>query len=308
MEFGIQTRGSWDRLRAAAHWAEGQGLAAFAVPDHYILGKADTPDAYDTDSADVYPQLGGLAAETKSLELAVLVSPITLRHPAALLKLGLALDDMSGGRFTLGVGTGWLRAEHTIFGIPFPEWAERFERLSEALEYLEAALTTGRRGFEGTYYRLAEVDHQPTPRNLRILVGGSGPRKTPELAGRFADEYNIYSLPAPELVARIEVAQQAALEAGRDPHRMVLSSAAPPIVGRDEAEYRRRLETFAADRSVEVGRFEQSFRDIAVPLGTHEEARDTLGRVGETGISRYYLQIMGSFDLDYAAELLEVLG
>lgn len=308
MEFGIQTRGTFDYVRDAARWAEDNGLAAFAVPDHYIIGKSDNEDGYDTDSPDVYPQLGGLAVATRSIQLSVLVSPVTYRHPASLLKLGLALDDMSDGRFTLGVGTGWLRAEHTIFGFPFPDWTERFERLQEALSYLRAALSEGRHGFDGAHYQLATVDHQPRPRNLRIMVGGSGPKKTPELAGRFADEFNIYSLPPADLAARVEVAQRTAESAGRDPAALLLSSAAPPIVGPNQAAYRARLEAFAASRFVSVDRLEESFRDIAVPMGTYEEARQTFGHLAGSGIDRYYFQILGSFDLDYAAELLEVLG
>jgi alkanesulfonate monooxygenase SsuD/methylene tetrahydromethanopterin reductase-like flavin-dependent oxidoreductase (luciferase family) len=140
------------------------------------------------------------------------------------------------------------------------------------------------------------------------MVGGSGPRRTPELAGRFADEFNIYSLPASDLAVRIERASEAAARAGRDPRSIMLSSVSPPVIGPDLATYRTRLEALAAARGVDVDRFEEQSRAIAVPMGTHEEARDTFGPVAGTGITRYYLQILGGFGLDYAAEVLEVLG
>jgi len=308
VEFGLQTRGTYEEVVAAARWAEDRGLASFALPDHYLAGRSPTGDGYDTRSADIYPYLGGLSIETTTLQLAALVSPITYRHPAALLKLGLAVDEMSAGRFTLGVGTGWMKAEHSIFGFPLPDWPDRFDRLEEALGYLQAALNDGAQGFAGAHYQLEPIDHQPRPETLRLMIGGSGPRRTPELAGRFADEFNIYSQPADALRLRIERAQEAATRAGRDPSSILLSSVSPPVIGPDPATYRRRLETLAAARGVDVDRLEEQSRSIAVPMGTHEEARDTFGPLAGLGITRYYLQILGGFGLDYAAEILEVLG
>ncbi len=308
MEFALQTRGTYEFVLEAASWAEERGLASFALPDHYLAGRSPTGDGYDTRSADIYPYLGGLAVATSSVGLAALVSPITYRHLAALLKLGLAVDEMSGGRFTLGIGTGWMKAEHSTFGFPLPDWDERFDRLEEALSYLRAALGEGSGGFEGAYYQLEAVDHQPKPATLRLMIGGSGPRRTPELAGRFADEFNIYSQPVEDLRSRIELAHETAATFGRDPGRILLSSVSPPIIGTDTATYRARLGQFAAARGVEVDHLEQEFRKIGVPMGTHEEARNAFGPLADLGISRYYLQILGSFDLDYAAEVLEVLG
>jgi alkanesulfonate monooxygenase SsuD/methylene tetrahydromethanopterin reductase-like flavin-dependent oxidoreductase (luciferase family) len=308
VEFGLQTRGSYDDVLAAARWAEDRALACFALPDHYLAGRSPTGDGYDTRSADIYPYFGGLSVETSTLQLAALVSPVTYRHPAALLKLGLAVDEMSAGRFTLGVGTGWMKAEHAIFGFPLPPWPARFDRLEEALGYLQSALSDGAAGFAGSYFQLEPIDHEPRPDTLRLMVGGSGPSRTPELAGRFADEFNIYSLPVDALRVRIERAHHAAAAAGRDPASILLSSVSPPVIGPDQATYRRRLQALAAARGVDAGRLEEQSRAIAVPMGTHEEARDTFGPVADTGITRYYLQILGGFGLDYAAEVLEVLG
>ena len=236
------------------------------------------------------------------------MSPVTYRHPAALLKLGLAVDEMSRGRFTLGIGAGWMKAEHTVFGYPLPDWAERFDRLEEAFAYVRAALDAGAKGFQGAYYQLEAIDHHPKSPSLRLMVGGSGPYRTPQLAGRFADEFNIYSQPPEALRLRIERAHDAASRAGRDPASLLISSVSPPIIGPNAATYRSRLEAFAAARGVDVDRLEGQSRAIAVPMGTHEEARETFGPLADLGITRYYLQILGGFDLDYAAEVLEVLG
>ena len=308
MEFALQTRGNYADLVAAARWAEEHGLAGLALPDHYLAGRNPDGDGYDTRSADIYPYLGGLATATDSLELAALVSPVSYRHPAALLKLGLAVDEMSRGRFTLGVGTGWFKAEHEIFGFELPDWPDRFERLEEALGYLRAALDEGASGFDGSIFRLQAVDHQPKGHNLRIMVGGSGPRRTPDLAGRFADAFNIYSHSPDRLRLRIQRAHEAAEAAGRDPGALLVSCASPPITGADQSTYRARLEAFAAARGVEAERLETGARDMGIPMGTHEEARQAFGPLTSLGIRRYYLQVLGGFDLDYAAELIEVLS
>lgn len=308
MEFALQTRGSYDFLQEAAGWAEQRGMAALALPDHYLAGRDPSGDGYDTASNDIYPYLGALARDTSTLELVALVSPVTLRHPAALLKMGLAVDELSAGRFSLGVGTGWMKAEHSIFGFDLPDWDERFARLSEALGYLRAALGEGPGGFEGSYYQLEPVDHQPKGANLRLVVGGSGPRRTPDLAGRFADEFNVYSLPPDQLTDRIDRARSAAASAGRDPGALVISCTSPPIIGPDDATYRQRLEAFAAGRGLDAGELEEWARSIGVPMGTYGDAREAIAAVAEVGVVRYYLQVLGGFGLDYADELVEELG
>ena len=308
MEFAIQTRGSFDYLLQAAQWAEEHGLVALALPDHYVAGRAADGEGHDTSSSDIFPYLGALATATNKLELSSLVSPITIRHPAHLLKLGLALDEISNGRFALGFGTGWMRAEHEIFGFPLPDWGERFDRLEEALSYVTAALSGKADGFQGNYYSLAAVAQAPTPRNLRIILGGSGPKRSPDLAGRFADEFNIYSLPAAELRQRMEAARAAAGDAGRDPNSLIISSAGAPVIGANQAEFRQRLEALAETRAVQVDKLEKSFRDVGIPMGTHAEAVETFGQTEAEGIARYYLQVFGSMDLDYASEVIEVLS
>ena len=105
MQFALQTSGTYDRVLAGARWAEANGLVAFALPDHYLMAQ-DEEKFGEVPAPDALIQLAGLARETTSIELSVLVSPITFRHPAVLAKSAIELSIMSGGRFTLGVGTG----------------------------------------------------------------------------------------------------------------------------------------------------------------------------------------------------------
>lgn len=105
--------GTYNDLVGIARWAESQGFSALARSDHYWWN--------DTQAAtDAFVTLGGLARETSSIRLTVLVSPITFRHPAVIAKCAVTIDEMSGGRLDLGVGTGWLVPEHEVFGLDFP--------------------------------------------------------------------------------------------------------------------------------------------------------------------------------------------
>lgn len=189
MEFGLmvepQVGGSYSELRDLARWAEDQGIDAFARSDHFLNQDASAP------STDALTTYGGLAEATHSIQLVVLVTPLTFRHPAVIAKTAATLDEMSGGRFALGVGTGWMQSEHDAFGLDLPPLAERFDRLGETLAYVHAAFTSNE-GFEGRYYHLDPIDVLPRPASVPIVVGGSGPKKTPTYAGQFADEYNLF--------------------------------------------------------------------------------------------------------------------
>ncbi|MDH3251092.1 MAG: LLM class flavin-dependent oxidoreductase, partial [Acidimicrobiia bacterium] len=234
MDLALQVRGDYETLLETARFSEERGLVAMALPDHYLSSRTDPSEpAYDA-----LAQLSGLARETSTLELSTLVSPVTFRHPAVTLKTAATIDEMSNGRFTLGLGTGWFTEEHELFGIPFPD--RRFDMLEDALAYTRAGLEG--RGHEGPHYRISDFEMRPEPSNLRIVVGGSGPKRTPELAGRFADEFNVYCGPLEEIAVRIELARSAAEQAGRDPGALMISTAGVVITGTTDAEYRSALE------------------------------------------------------------------
>ena len=134
LDLALQARGDYETLLEAARFCEQRGLAALALPDHYLASRSDPSEpAYDA-----LAQLAGLARETSTLELSTLVSPITFRHPSVTLKTAATIDEMSDGRFTLGLGTGWFAEEHELFGIPFPD--QRFDMLEDALAYTRAGL------------------------------------------------------------------------------------------------------------------------------------------------------------------------
>lgn len=291
-----QMGATYDQLLALARWGEDNGLSAFARSDHYYWSSDPRPPA-----TDAFASLAGLARETGSIRLCVLVTPLTFRHPAVIAKNAATIDEMSGGRFDLGVGTGWMEEEHEAFGLPFPSTAERFARLEEALSYLDAAFEEGHGTYEGEHYRL-DADVQPTPTGIRIVVGGSGPQRTPALAGARADEYNHFLAPATELAPKIDVMRSAA-----DGRPVAVSVMGAPLVGRNDAEYRERLGRAAGQRDMAPEDFERRLAARGVPHGTPPQAAETLAALEEVGVEKWYVQWLDVGDLDGFAATIEAL-
>ena len=287
MEYGLmvepQVGGSYAELRDLARWAEGQGLDAFARSDHFLNQEEPAP------STDALTTYGGLAEATDSIRLVVLVTPLTFRHPAVIAKTAATLDEMSGGRFVLGVGTGWMQSEHDAFGLDLPPLAERFDRLGETLAYLRAAFTSNE-GFGGQYYHLAPIDVLPRPTDLPIVVGGGGPKKTPTYAGQFADEFNLFVTDRSTLEKRIDVMRSAATAAGRNPDAIKVSLAGPAVVASDEVSYRSMLERRGARRGQTADEYEAFIEDHNVPHGTPDGARASIETLRSIGVGRYYVQ------------------
>jgi len=287
MEFGLmvepQVGGSYSELRDLARWAEDQGLAAFARSDHFLNQDASAP------STDALTTYGGLAEATNAIQLVVLVTPLTFRHPAVIAKTAATLDEMSSGRLALGVGTGWMQSEHDAFGLDLPPLAERFDRLGETLAYLHAAFTSNE-GFDGRYYHLDPIDVLPRPANVPIIVGGGGPKKTPTYAGQFADEYNLFVTDRATLNERIGVMRSAATAAGRSADAVRVSLAGPVVVAPDEASYRTMLERRGARRGQTAVEYEAFLEDHNIPHGTPDEARASIEVLLSIGIGRYYVQ------------------
>jgi alkanesulfonate monooxygenase SsuD/methylene tetrahydromethanopterin reductase-like flavin-dependent oxidoreductase (luciferase family) len=306
MEFGLMTEPqlgmTYDELLGAARFAERIGLSVFARSDHYDFPRIEPPHA-----TEAFATLGGLARETARIELCVLVSPITFRHPGVVAKMVATIDEMSGGRLLIGVGTGWMQEEHDLLGLPFPDLSERFDRLEESLAYLRAAFSGG--SFSGEYYALADREVRPLPTNARIVVGGSGPKRTPRLAGTFADEFNVAFAPPEEIETRVARATQAAAAAGRDPETLKISVMGGAITGTDDASFRANLEQIAAADPFGRGPddLESRFRERGMPVGPAAEAREALARLTDAGVQRFYLQHFGPFDEDLMEQLFEAL-
>lgn len=296
-----QLGGTYDDLLAAALAAERGGLDGFSRSDHYYSGQPGLP------TTDAFVTFGGLARETNSVRLSLLVSPITFRHPSVITKAAGSLDQMAGGRFDLGLGTGWMEEEHRAFGIPFPTASERFQRLEEALQYLRASIAG--HNFEGSFYRL-EADVRPRPKALRMIVGGSGSKRTPAIAGRFADEYNLPLDSPREVETKIVRMEEAAVSVGRSPRDITVSLMGPALLADSQQQTSDLIRHAAAARSQSVHELENRWKSSWVPAGTYAQALEAFAAFEAVGVSKYYLQCFDLSDragiakqVDMASEL-----
>jgi alkanesulfonate monooxygenase SsuD/methylene tetrahydromethanopterin reductase-like flavin-dependent oxidoreductase (luciferase family) len=299
MQYSLMTEpqmgGTYDQILRAARLAETEGLYSFARSDHLAWSRKPAPEA-----TDAFATLGGLARETERIRICVLVTPITFRHPAIIAKNAATIDQMSGGRLDLGVGTGWNDYEHEALGIPFPESSERWERLMEAIDYLEAAFDEGHGRFEGRHYRL-DLDVRPKPTGIRLIVGGSGPKRTPTLAGTKGDEYNVFVCPVDEARAKIGVMRQAAGE--RDVEATMMG---PVTVAATDIELAELLDRAARRRSVSVEDVTRRWDAAGVLYGTPGRVAEKVAALEEAGVQRLYLQWLDLGDYDGMARMIEL--
>ena len=295
-----QQGASYDQLLAVATLAEELGFDAFFRSDHYLtMGGDGLPGP-----SDAWTTLAGLARDTSTIRLGTLMTSATFRHPGPLAISVAGVDQMSGGRVELGIGAGWFEAEHTAYGIPFPSTGERFDRFEEQLAVITGLWATpaGERfTFEGEHYRLTDSPALPKPVQAKppVLIGGLGKRRTPELAARYADEFNLPFVDEATTATQFARVRAACEAQGRDPETLTWSNALVLCVGADEAEVQR--------RAAAIGREPDELRANGL-AGTPGEVVDKIGRYAELGAQRVYLQLLDLADLDHlrlvAAEVL----
>jgi F420-dependent oxidoreductase-like protein len=286
-----QQGASYETLLTVAKAAEDLGFDAFFRSDHYAkIGPGDGLPG----PTDAWITLAGLARETKRIRLGTLVTPVTFRLPGPLAITVAQVDDMSGGRVELGLGTGWFADEHSAYGIPFPD--KRFGLLEEQL-----AIITGLWGtevgktfsFTGEYYQVTDSPALPKPvqrPHPPILLGGGGPKRTPRLAAAYASEFNTSFRSFEETDHLFGAVREACTARGRDPRSMVYSAALTVCCGRDDAEIARRAEF--------LGRKPGEWGDSDL-YGTPAQLVERIKQYEGIGAGRLYLQVMDLSDLDH---------
>jgi F420-dependent oxidoreductase-like protein len=219
-------------FRRVARDADQAGLDSLWVMDHFFqIGMLGPPD---NEMLEGYAALSHAAAVTERITLGTLVTGVTYRHPGLLVKAVTTLDVLSGGRAWLGIGAAWNQEEHDGLGVPFPAVTERFERLEETLRIAQQMFTGDQTAFDGSHYRLARPLNSPLPLAVprpRILIGGSGERKTLRLVAQYADACNIYE--TPQLGHKLRVLQQHCADVGRDYAQIHRTTLGGPLLGRD---------------------------------------------------------------------------
>ncbi|GGD31677.1 LLM class F420-dependent oxidoreductase [Nocardioides daphniae] len=292
-----QQGATYDDLLAVARASERLGFGAFFRSDHYLtMGGDGLPGP-----TDAWTTLAGLARDTSTIRLGTLMTSATFRHPGVLAIQVAQVDQMSGGRVELGLGAGWFTEEHTAYGIPFPDTRERFDRYAEQLEIVTGLWGTPvgeTYSFAGDHYTLTDSPALPKPTQEKppVLIGGRGKRRTPALAARFADEFNLPFVDEQETREQFDRVSAACEKIDRDPATMTWSNALVLCVGQDETE--------VARRAASIGREADELRANGL-AGTPEEVVEKIERFAALGSKRLYLQVLDLADLDHLALVAE---
>jgi F420-dependent oxidoreductase-like protein len=294
---------SYDEILAVARTAEDAGLEAFFRSDHY----ASFPGGAGRPTTDAWATLAGLARETSTIRLGVLVSPVTFRLPGNLAKVIQTVDEMSGGRVEAGFGAGWNDAEHAQLGLPFPELGERFDLLEEQMAIIHGLWTEPDGwSFDGEHWQVRDSKrHGEIARGGRrhphIIFGGKGGARLAGLIARYGDEFNLNSASpddAPDAYARVRAA---CTSIGRDPDELVYSAMTGVLVAESEADLEARVSDLLAALGqtadgAEAWLAERRGRWI---MGTPEQALERVRALEANGTQRIMLQDFVPRDLDH---------
>ena len=306
----------YGQVLALAKATEDAGFDAFFRSDHYLGIDAGDPAYAPTDS---WATLAGLAVQTSRVRLGTLMTASTFRLPGPLAVTVATVDAMSGGRVELGIGAAWYEREHRSFGIPFPATGERFDRLAEQLNILTGLLSTPRGerfSYQGKHYQLEDCGTFPLAAGARrpdvpepggagvpearaaamaarrphppIIIGGAGPRRTPELAARFASEFN--SGFRDGIAERFANFRRICAELGRDPATVRLSTTFPVCCGSTQGEAERRAAALGAAgaRMLRLG-----------VVGVPGDVLRHLEELSAVGVDTVYFHIYDIDDLDH---------
>jgi F420-dependent oxidoreductase-like protein len=274
----------WSDVVELAVHCEQTGWDGVYFADHFMPNSEGSEPA-DGDMLECWSVIAGLSGIVPRVRLGSLVSSVTYRHPAVLANIVAAIDQISGGRVTLGVGAGWQLNEHAAYGIQLGTVRERLDRFEEAVQILRSLLDQSRTTFAGQYFQLADAPIQPGPvgGRLPLLVGGAGEQRTMRIAARYADQWNCWS--TPELLTRKRAVLRAhCTDAGRDPADIHVSTQAELFLSTDPGWLAKRREQPAGRHPVIIG--------------TPAEVTEIVGRYAEAGADEL---IIPDFTLGSAA-------
>jgi F420-dependent oxidoreductase-like protein len=221
-------------LRRIAVDCEAAGVSSFWVMDHFFQIRGVGPA--ENEMLEGYTTLGYVAAATERITLGTMVTGVTYRIPALLVKTVTTLDVLSGGRAWFGVGAAWNEEEHVGLGVPFPPVAERFERLEETLQIAQRMWAGDEAPYDGTYYRPQRLLNSPQSLSRphpRILIGGTGEKKTLRFVARYADACNIFEMPVPAFQAKLDVLKAHCETEGRDYDEIEKTALSTLLLSRD---------------------------------------------------------------------------
>jgi F420-dependent oxidoreductase-like protein len=266
----------WDDILALTEHCEQTGWDGVYFADHF-MPNGPGPEPLDGNTLECWSVVAALAASVPRLRLAPLVSSVTYRHPAVLAKIAAAVDQVSHGRLTLGVGAGWQQNEHAAYGLPLGTVRERMDRFEEAVQVLRSLLSQPRTTFEGQYFEIQNAPNQPPPvqQRMPLLIGGAGERRTMRVAARYADHWNSWTTPE-RLAHKVSVLREHCEQVGRDPAEIHVSTQALLFLSADQE--------WLADATA---RWRGGPSGAPVISGTPGEVTDVIGRYAQAGADEF---------------------
>ena len=258
----------WDVIRDEVKQCEASGWDTAYIADHFMPSFGDDTGP----TSEAVALMAGLAAATDRIRIGSLVFGNTYRHPAVLTNQVATIDHVSGGRVLLGLGAGWQENEHAAYGIELPPVKQRLDRFEEAVQIVKGLLTNDHFSFSGEHYTITNAPVNPK-RDIDLLIGGGGEKRTMRIAAKYADEWNVWS--DPEFMrGKLKILQQHCDDVGRDRSEIKVSTQALLFMSDDES-------------------FLESMRNAEMPMkkmvGTPKQIGEIVGEFAEMGVDELIL-------------------
>lgn len=289
---------------AQARAAEDAGFDRVFVMDHFYqlpgIGAPDEP------MFECYTILSALAQHTSTVRLSALVTGNTYRHPTLLAKTITALDHVSGGRATLGIGAGWFELEHRSLGYDFGTFTDRFEKLEEALQIIVPMLNGESVTHDGTHYQVADAVNVPAPiSRIPIMIGGSGEKKTLRMVAQYADESNLSSGGVDEIPRKLDALAAHCERLGRDRSEITVTKLTMCLVAPTMEQAEADLRAIGAVKGWDEAT--QEFAKAILIYGDPDTVGEKLQAIIDAGVDGLTINLPGNgHDLDRIGLLGEV--
>ena len=293
LELAIMIEGqnglTWPHWQKIVRLAEDMGFVGVFRSDHFT--NSNPPDI---ESLELWTSLTWLAGNTKRIEFGPLVTPFSFRHPVHTARMAATVDDLSNGRLILGMGAGWNKREHHLFGFDLLEPKSRFDRFEEGMQVVTRLLQSDEPvTFEGQYYQLRGATLLPRPQRPggpRILIGGNGIKRTLTYVARYASEWNCVSLRPDKLAQLNGRLNEMLMDADRTPESVRRSMMTGCVFGKDDASLNRKIQFY--------GKTLQEVQQDGVVAGSLSAIKEQLRALEQAGLQRIMLQWLDLDDLE----------
>jgi len=273
---------SYPDMLYRARRCEHLGIGSMWLYDHLVA-----PGLPGLPSLEAWTLATALLSNTERLRIGHLVLCNQFRHPALLATMACTLDQISGGRLQLGLGSGSIESEHTAAGLPWGTFAERSARLAETLQILHQGFASGTIDFHGHHYDISSMTVAPGAQQKPrppIVIGGVGEKHTLPLVARYADVWNVPTYALGQLPEKVSALRSLCAAIGRDPATITMSVEAVMALVPDET-------AVAGARAMAEKRFGDPGFGLAQTdlIGTPPRVVDRLHRLQELGFDQVVL-------------------